>query len=361
MRARRAAALAALLLTSTALSFVVVEVAARWYSPFPERHERLWMLSSPTFKLDIREAVRYVENEIIRAVLLNDDYIVYDVRFRTNDLGFIDHEDYLVPGQSRADAPRYAFVGDSFTAGFHGGTPWVPALRDRARKTNPDLQIYNLGVSGTGFAHFGRLLKSFATDVDFSEIVILAISDDFERPFWRPLTKGDAIRFCQADKTSPDCLATVRPVARIFDRELGQAEILELSVQLREDQPRGPRKLKARLLEHSRIAALLHEYYRRLKLQLGSRDWLNRLADLRDAFPDKKIRFIHLPTRAELKRGSYDLHPEDELAALGIEYFPAMTACSWPEGMFVVDDGHPNALGYNAIARCVSNHLGLAP
>jgi hypothetical protein len=224
-----------------------------------------------------------------------------------------------VTGQRRAKAPRYAFVGDSFTAGFHGGTPWAPALRDRARRANPDLQIYNLGVSGTGFEHFSRLLKSFATEVDFSDIVILAISDDSERPFWRPLTKGDAIRFCQADKTSPDCLATVSPVARIFDRELGQAEILELAVQLREDQPRGPRKLKARLLEHSRMAALLHEYYRRLKLQLGSRDWLNPLADLRDAFPDKKTRFIHLPTRAELKRGSYDLHPEDELAALGIE------------------------------------------
>ena len=318
------------------------------------------MLSSPTFKLDAREAVRYVENEIIRAVFLKDDDIVYDVRFRTNDLGFIDHEDYLVPDQSRTDAPRYAFVGDSFTAGFHGGTPWVPALRDRARKTNPDLQIYNLGVSGTGFDHFGRLLKSFATDVGFSEIVILAISYDSERPFWRPLTKGDAIHFCRADKTASDCLATVRPVARIFDRELGQAEILELLVQLQEDQPRGPRKLKDRLLEHSRMAALLREYYRRFKLQLGSRDWLNRLADLRDAFPDKKTRFIHLPTSAELKRGGYNLHPEDELAGLGVEYFPAMTACSWPEGMFMAD-GHPNALGYDAIARCVSNHLGLAP
>jgi len=318
------------------------------------------MLSSPTFKLHTREAVRYVENETIRAALLHDDDIVYDVRFRTNDLGFIDHEDYLVPGQRRADAPRYAFVGDSFTAGFHGGAPWVPALRDRARKANPDLQIYNLGVSGAGFEHFSRLLKSFATQVDFSEIVILAISSDALRPFWRPLTKGDAIRFCRADKTASDCLATVRPVARIFDRELGQAEISELAVQLREDQPRGPRKLKARLLEHSRMAALLHEYYRRLKLQLGSRDWLNRLADLRDAFPDKKTRFIHLPTSAELKRGGYNLHPEDELAGLGIEYFPAMTACSWPEGMFMAD-GHPNALGYDAIARCVSNHLGLAP
>jgi hypothetical protein len=82
-----------------------------------------------------------------------------------------------VTGQRRAKAPRYAFVGDSFTAGFHGGTPWAPALRDRARRANPDLQIYNLGVSGTGFEHFSRLLKSFATEVDFSDIVILAISD----------------------------------------------------------------------------------------------------------------------------------------------------------------------------------------
>jgi hypothetical protein len=73
--------------------------------------------------------------------MLQDGDIVYDVRFTTNDLGFIDHEDYSSDGDRPADAPRLVFVGDSYTAGFHGGTPWVPALRDDARRADPDLAI----------------------------------------------------------------------------------------------------------------------------------------------------------------------------------------------------------------------------
>jgi len=360
VRARKAAGLAVLLLGSTALSYLAAEAAARVVSPFSETQPKLWLLSSPTFRLDSQGAVRYLKNQTIRTVMLDGDHFVYDVRFRTNDLGFIDHEDYLSPSERRADAPRYAFVGDSFTAGFHSGTPWVPALRDRAREANPSLEIYNLGVSGTGFEHFVRLLESVGTQVEFSEIVILAISDDFPRPFWRPLVKGDAIRFCRAESTPSDCVAAP-PMARIFDAGLDQAEVLALAARLWEGQISGPRKLRHLAIEHSRLAGLLFEQYLRLKLQFsrGFRESLDRLGDLRDAFPTKRIRFVHLPTMEELSRLDYDVHPEDEIAKLGIEYFPALTACSWPEEMFL-SDGHPNAGGYDAIARCVSTHLGLA-
>ena len=361
MRAKKIVALVALLLASTTLSFVAAEGVARLVSPFPEKHETHWMLSSPTFRADAHGAVRYVPNQTIRSVILRDDAIVYDVRFRTNDLGFIDHEDYLAPSERGANGPRYAFVGDSFTAGFHGGTPWVPALRDRARETNPDLEIYNLGVSGTGFEHFVRLLESAGAEVDFSEIVILAISYDFWRPYWTPLATDDALRFCGTDEPPAYCLAAVRPVARIFDEELNQSEMLALAAKQAEGQVSAPRKPRDRLLEHSRLAALLFEQYRRFKLRLSRHESLNRLAGLRDAFPDKKIRFIHLPSMRGLTRGGYDLHLEDEIAELGIQYFPALTACSWPEGMFFAGDGHPNAVGYEAIARCVSNHLDLTP
>lgn len=360
MRIRNAAALGALLLVSTVLSFVAAEAVARWYSPFPERHEKLWLLSSPTFQLDAHGAVRYVKNETIRSAILQDDDIVYDVRFRTNDLGFIDHEDYLAASERAANGPRYAFVGDSFTAGFHGGTPWVPALRDSARKTNPDLEIYNLGVSGTGFEHFARLLESVSAQKDFSEIVVLAISHDFWRPFWTPLAADDAIRFCGKNEPPASCLTAVPPVARIFDEDLTQTEVRALAQKLREGQVAAPRKLRDRLLERSRLASLLFEQYRRFKLQLSRSKSLSRLAGLRDAFPNKKIHFIHLPSMSELMRGGYDLQLEDDIVGLGIDYFPAMTACTWPEGMFFPEDGHPNAVGYDAIARCVSSHLGLA-
>jgi hypothetical protein len=343
------------------LSLVLAEGMARVLSPFPDTHDKLWMLGSPTFQTDHGGAVRYLANQTVRSVILQDGDIVYDLRFSTNDLGFIDHEEYSSDGERPADARRLVFVGDSFTAGVHGGTPWVPALRDDARRADPNLKIYNLGVEGSGFEQFFRLVHSASAQLDFSEIVILAISDDFWRTFWTPLASDDALRFCGEDIPPPVCLATVPPVARIFDPALDQTQLRALAARFRGGQQNVPPRLRARLIDNSRLAALLYQQYRRFKLQLSSSKSLARLADLRRAFPDKTMWFIHLPTKKELDRGDYDLQLKDHITEMGIEYFPAMTACDWPEGMFIPEDGHPNAIGYAAISNCVANYLGLVP
>ena len=60
MRLKKAAALAGLLLVSTMLSLVLAEGLARVLSPFPDKHDRLWMLGSPTFQTDSGfKAVRF--------------------------------------------------------------------------------------------------------------------------------------------------------------------------------------------------------------------------------------------------------------------------------------------------------------
>ena len=106
MRLKKAAALAALLMVSTLLSVIVAEGLARLISPFPIKHEKLWMLSSPTFQTDFGSAVRYVPNQTIRSVMLRDDGIVYDVRFTTNDLGFT--VQCAIAGLGLALLPRHA-------------------------------------------------------------------------------------------------------------------------------------------------------------------------------------------------------------------------------------------------------------
>ncbi|NNE18546.1 MAG: hypothetical protein HKN10_08730, partial [Myxococcales bacterium] len=115
MHFKRAAALAGLLLVSTMLSLLLAEGLARVLSPFPDAHDKLWMLGSPTFQTDDGGAVRYLPNQTVRSVMLQDGEIVYDVRFDTNDLGFLDHEDYSSDGERPADARRMVFVGDSYT------------------------------------------------------------------------------------------------------------------------------------------------------------------------------------------------------------------------------------------------------
>ena len=92
MRSREAIGPALLLLGSVALSCAVAEFGLRQFRPVAARHEKIWMLSSPTFQTDSQGAVRYVENQRIRAAIVAANHIVYDVRYRTNNLGFMDHE-----------------------------------------------------------------------------------------------------------------------------------------------------------------------------------------------------------------------------------------------------------------------------
>ena len=67
------------------------------------------------------------------------------------------------------------------------------------------IEIYNLGVCGTGIDHFYRLLMSATNQLYISHIIILAISGDIERRFWYPQTNSSEIRFCEEDIAKSDC------------------------------------------------------------------------------------------------------------------------------------------------------------
>jgi len=129
-----------------------------------------------------------------------DGSIEYDVRYHTNNLGFIDDRDYPDPTATPPTSQQYAVVGNSFTAGIHGGKPWVPALRADLTAALGQTEVYNLGVEGTGMQHFADLLVSFARDRPFTHVVIVAISNDFQRPRWRPEMAPDGLHFCPADE-----------------------------------------------------------------------------------------------------------------------------------------------------------------
>ena len=127
----------------------------------------------------------------IRYAKMHGDRVEFDVFFRSNDLGLVDDENYAEPPGS---ALRVALVGDSFTAGYHGGRPWVPALREGM--AGEDVALYNLGVGGAGFVQFERLLESASKKVRFTDVVLVVISDDLLRPSWYLDVHGDEARFC---------------------------------------------------------------------------------------------------------------------------------------------------------------------
>lgn len=360
MRDRLANAIVAAV--AVAVSFAGAELAVRRLAPISDISGRYLMWSSPHFREDDVGAVRYIPNQDVRSVAVYDGTIEYDVRYHTNNLGFIDDRDYIDFPIGSPPRDRYAIVGNSFAAGIHGGSPWVPTLRADLEAARGRTEVYNLGVEGTGIQHFGDLLASFARDRPFTHIVIAAISDDFQRPRWRPLTSSHEIRFCD-DDTMARC-AEKAPIATIIGYHDSEAAVLEHTRQLARRPAQHPSdaglaRYAGALLRHSQF---LRRVSRMVKAKSGTgkkrvQSSLAALASIREHFPTVPITFIHLPEKEEVQMNAYLMDPAPQLRHLRIVYYPALRRCQWSPAMFFARDNHPNADGYRHIEQCVLNAL----
>ena len=364
----RLAARLLLLLGATFIALLGAELFLRLFAPprfYPASHliglhrPRYMMWSSPHFRLDEQGAVRYRPNETIRLVAVCYGRVIYDVRYRTNNLGLIDHRDYKAGPARPVGARRIAIVGDSFVAGMHGGEPWVPALRDRVQESGENIEIYNLGVSGTCFVHAEKLLKSVGAALSFDEIVILGLSDDFGRSFWTPHSQGDKIWFAR-EGLPIDVVLRRRPAGRIISGDEAQEELVARAERWYEEEKRAAQSTG--LVGRSYLVQLGRIAYRRFVGHRKSNKvcaWENvaALSQIRKEFPDVPISFVHVPRRGEIERAAYELDAEPLLRQAGIRYVPALRDADWSTDEFQDFDGHPNALGYRRIADYVTKLL----
>lgn len=369
-----------LLLVTTLICLAIAEMAVRFLYSTPEFSDRFLLWSSPHYRLDNNGAVRYLPNESVREITVYYGEIEYDIRYSTNDMGLIDHRNYASESKADPYTRRIAFVGDSLTAGQGAEPPWVPQLRDRVQTTDPGVWIYNLGVSGAGVQHFRKLLQSLGQAIDFDEIVLLAISNDFYRPFWWPLTRPGTIRFCLEDETRETC-AKRTPIATVIDANASEEDILARVENLRRQRTQeaqaGDRIAESGtlsgLLGQSRLFMLLYDIAqdnplfavgeKDQRVSRALKDFVKRenfqaLEGIRADFPDIPIRLVHLPERHEVQSGRYDLEDLGNLAtSLDIEYFPALNRCEWSASMYHPNDPHPNERGYATLSACIEAYL----
>ena len=141
-----------ILAVSTVLAILGAELAIRALFSEATFRDQFLMWSSPLFLMEENGAIRHLPDQEVREVAVYEGEIEYDIRFRTNNFGFIDEIDYE-PTSGNSDKRSVVFVGDSFTAGTGGG-PWVAELRERVIKYSDEVLIYNLGLVGAGFEHF---------------------------------------------------------------------------------------------------------------------------------------------------------------------------------------------------------------
>jgi lysophospholipase L1-like esterase len=283
----------------------------------------------------------------IRYAKTHGDRVEFDVLFRSNDLGLVDDENYAVPtDRSR----RVALVGDSFTAGYHGGRPWVPELRERM--AGEDIAFYNLGIGGAGFIQFENLLGSVFEKIRFTDVVLLVISDDLLRPPWYLDVEHDRARFCP-ESWAPWLCRLKPPYFHRIGLESDPAEW----VSRRFDPPSVlNRSALVSLFMHVLRASERTEEERRARIAANER----ALSSIVRAYGSRRVFVVHLPMRNEVVRGSYDAYARDLpgfVGELGVDYFPALGGCHWNAGMFFEHDTHPNARGYTRVISCVEGYL----
>ena len=338
-----------LVLSGTLVAFGLAETAARLIPSTKPVQETRRLQTSSRFTLDGRGVPRLTPRQRVRSVLTIADSVEFDVSYQTNNLGFVDHDDYTrVPG-GRA----LAVVGDSFTAGVEGGRPWLPKLRDELRQTTPHLEIYNLGTGAAGVRQFADLLDSVASELDFDAIVVLAITDDFYRATWRPETANGGLYLCGKNEPREDCLRR-RRIADLIESDAPQrshpsdrdfsAAAAPAPLTLRE------------LLRQSRLLVMLKSSW---DAYGGTRSSLfaenaAALSAIRARFPKLPIDFVQLPQKHEVSAGRYDRDLRSEVEAAGLSYHAALTECPWSLDLFYARDGHPNGRGYEVLSQCVA-------
>jgi lysophospholipase L1-like esterase len=306
-----------------------------------------WALLSDFYEPNADGVFTWPPGRPIRYVRVHGDRVEFDVSFRANDLGLVDHVDYANPP---GGARRIALVGDSFTAGYHGGQPWLPALRERM--AGEGVALYNLGIGGAGFVQFERLLASTFESVRFTDVVLVVISDDLLRPPWYLDVERDEARFC-VESWPPWFCRLKPPYFHRVDLASDPAEWIE---RIGETSSGAGRSALVSLFVHVVRAAERSDAERAARIAANEA----ALASIVRSYGRQRVSVVHLPMRGEVERRAYDAyarHMGDLAAGLGVPYFPALFECAWRPGMFFANDSHPNAGGYARVSACIEGYL----
>lgn len=338
-------------------------------------NDRVLFYSFPSFIADEHGVVHYPSHTKIRSAAIYGDQIDYDTTTLTNSLGYQDNIDYV-----ESVAPEIndiVFIGDSFTEGI-GGFPWVPKIRETLRQ--PGLtKIYNLGIGSASIPHIELMLEDFKRKIGFDEVNVFVISNDFFRPLWRPVQKGDALWFCPVSISIFDCTANRRPIIHEMNINENQDSLRRRAEEIY-DANRSMTRQSPAFYQTLNLYTLLCEAWNAYRPNqaniyfcphLRNHNYVNYAKNERyfqgaailRALPGKhrgvKFRLFHIPEKGEAVLGKYALDVAAEFAGSDISYFPLLKLCRWHKNMYHKHDSHPNELGYTQLLNCVRQQLSL--
>jgi hypothetical protein len=286
----------------------------------------------------------YVPHSDIRNLTIffsdNGFEVEYDYHFRTNNFGLVQDAD-ITPGQASV-----LLLGDSFTEG-QGAEPWFRLVSPEIEKLG--YQAINGGLRGTGFEHWLKLERYLAAnDVQIRKLVVLFISDDYQRPV-RNFDPGEL-----------RCISTLtlcRGAESYYYRLPPPDELSSWIAKIRADRA----TITKRIWFKTRVEALLpgsYQVYKFLSERSVPAEQQSRaaIAELIRLYGPENVVFMHLPQEGEIN-GLKDLglRTRHSIEEAGGKLFDGFKLCRLTARDYYSNDGHPNRSGYAKIAFCVTN------
>lgn len=289
---------------------------------------------------DIRDIMVYFSD--------SDFGVEYDYFFHTNNLGLVQDADI------EADRPSLLILGDSFTEGM-GAEPWFRKLHAANGKSS--YQLINGGLRGTGFAQWSLLERYLRSKtINIKKVVVPFISDDYIRAL---INANEDALHCLESGLPNECIS-----GNVY-RNFPLPPPDELPIWVERIRDARKRSLTVILQRAARMLPATHLVYLALKAKLSAAYQANELAsqraiaDLIARYGAGNVAFLHLPQKDEHNRPNVlGLKARRAIAAYGGELWDGFKLCGLTPADYDAHDRHPNARGYDKIARCVDTVVG---
>jgi hypothetical protein len=312
--------------------------------------ERSLLWSLPFASTDRTGAVVFAAHSRIRELAIYETTIEYDMTYTTNNMGAADTVDYPFREKKRS----FLIVGDSFTAGS-GGYPLAPRLRALV----PGANLYVFGMPGASVEHFRRVVLSVTRQLHIDDVVIVAISDDFQRPYWTPQWTNEFVCF----RIGPgDACDALHAIAGVVPYDVDKSGALAAAQQYAAARREGVLRAAAESKQNRdwRLSSLLYLRLQRGWNRLNTVRTVNRairdMAELSRVVPGTRVHVIQLPQVDEVERKAYHIDLRPRLGD-GADYFSALDRCSFSRELYHARDSHPNRAGYEVLAQCLAGYL----
>lgn len=374
-----------LAIVSTLITLIIVEIILRLFLGhilYTGSKFRSLYYSNPNLEVLQDDnhslyATHYKPNIPLRSITVYYNKVEYDTKQHTNNFGFINDVDY-----KKEDKSGVIFLGDSFTAGVGSNKPWLPMLN----KKYPDINLYSMGVTGTGQENFYRLFDHYQDALNYDTVVIMSISDDLRRPLWYPVNKNGWLYFCRDREVTKECKHGKR-IAGLIDYNIDRETLLlpeELYIykaygvlkskyeafKKAQEQKKATEKpkekpiAKSEPVKNQKVVAQKPIPPKPIAKKAPpkksgiSLEYIAKIKELADA-KGKRVIFVHIPEKGETQSGKYRYRVGDRIKAMGVEYHPILKDYQFDLSMFHVHDGHPNDKGYAYISSIIEDILKL--